>query len=130
MMITRMTAAILCAAAVYATDLLADDPAELTRRGVELSDQKKFDEAARQFDRAIEIQDKASAKTYHNRGWVRELKGDNPGALKNYEEAIGAIQNSCHPMNGQGIFIIKPAISTKPFRPASSSSRPIQITPR
>lgn len=88
MMITRMTAAILCAAAVYATDLLADDPAELTRRGVELSDQKKFDEAARQFDRAIEIQDKASAKTYHNRGWVRELKGDHPGALKNYEEAI------------------------------------------
>ena len=88
MTIIRMTAAILFTASVCATAILADDPAELTRKGVELSDRKKYDEAARQFDRAIEIQDSASAKTHHNRGWVRELEGDFPGALKNYEEAI------------------------------------------
>jgi len=88
MTIMRMTAAILLATAFCAARLSADDPAELTRKGVELSEQKKFDEAAKQFDRAIEIQDRASAKTYHNKGWVRELKGDFPGALKNYEEAI------------------------------------------
>jgi len=70
------------------TGLHAEDPADLTRRGVDLSEKKQYREAAEQFEKAIDHYNRSSARTYHNMGWVQELKGDHAAALKYYEEAI------------------------------------------
>ena len=68
--------------------LYSEDPAELSRKGVEFSDKKMYNEAAKEFQKAVSIYNSASARAYHNLGWVYELKGDYPQAIVNYEEAI------------------------------------------
>ncbi len=56
-------------------------------RGVELGEENRLDEAIKEFDKAIEVRDHASARVYHNKAYSLEQKGDYDGALKNYEEA-------------------------------------------
>jgi len=70
------------------TGYSAETPAELNRRGVELGRQEKYKEALQKFDRSISLYDKSSARTFHNKAWVLELKGETDEAIKNYEEAI------------------------------------------
>lgn len=57
------------------------------KRGIELGDQNKLDEAIREFDKALEIREKASAKVYHNKAYALERKGLHAEAIKLYEEA-------------------------------------------
>jgi tetratricopeptide (TPR) repeat protein len=64
------------------------DPKKASERGVQFGQQKRYDEALKEFDTATKTYNTSSAKVYHNRGWVLELKGDIPGALSAYEEAI------------------------------------------
>lgn len=68
--------------------LFSADPYQLTKKGVELSDKKFYDEAIIEFKRAIEIYNSSSAKAYHNMGQALELKGDYPQAIVYYEEAL------------------------------------------
>lgn len=68
--------------------LFAQSPAEFNKRGVQYGSDKMFEKALREFDRALDIYNKASARVYHNRGWVLEMKKDYPEAIKNYEEAV------------------------------------------
>ena len=66
----------------------AIDPKKTSERGVEFGQQKRYDEALKEFDKAIDSYNTSSSKTYHNKGWVYELKGDIPNAISNYEEAL------------------------------------------
>ncbi len=66
----------------------AIDPKRTSERGVHFGQQKRYDEALKEFDDAIKYYNSSSAKTYHNKGWVYELKGDIPNAISSYEEAI------------------------------------------
>ena len=66
----------------------ARDPQSINRQGAQMGEKKQYNEAIDQFDRAIEIYDKESAQTYHNRGWAYELNGDVDRAIPNYEEAL------------------------------------------
>jgi tetratricopeptide (TPR) repeat protein len=66
----------------------AIDPKKTSERGVQFGQQKRYDEALKEFDEAINAYNSSSAKTYHNKGWVYELKGDIPNALVCYEEAV------------------------------------------
>lgn len=59
----------------------------MNKRGVELGESNRLDEAIREFDKAIDLRDKATAKVYHNKGFALEQKDDLQGAIKNYEEA-------------------------------------------
>lgn len=68
--------------------LMARDPSAINRYGSQLGEKKQYKEAIDEFDRAIDIYDKESAQTYHNRGWAHELKGETDKALPNYEEAL------------------------------------------
>ncbi len=68
--------------------LYAEDPQSLTRKGIDLSEKKQYSEAAREFKKAIDIHNNSSAKSYHNMGWVLELKGETGEAIKHYEEAL------------------------------------------
>ncbi|MBN2402207.1 MAG: tetratricopeptide repeat protein [Spirochaetes bacterium] len=66
----------------------AIDPKKTSERGVEFGQQKRYDEALKEFDDAIKAYNTSSSKTYHNKGWVFELKGDIPKAIACYEEAL------------------------------------------
>ncbi len=82
--ITVCTTLLLCAAVATASD----NAKRYNRQGVELGKQKKYNEAIKEFDRAIKKYDKNSAMTYHNRAWAFELQGNTTAAIKNYEEAL------------------------------------------
>jgi len=75
----------LCAAAPLAAQ--ESNPAVMNQRGVDYGRQKQFDQAVGEFDRAIDIYNKKSAKVFHNKGWVLELNDKFPEAITNYEEA-------------------------------------------
>jgi tetratricopeptide (TPR) repeat protein len=66
----------------------AIDPKKTSERGVQFGQQKRYDEALKEFDEAIKSYNTSSAKSYHNKGWVFELKGDIPNAIACYEEAV------------------------------------------
>jgi hypothetical protein len=59
----------------------------INNRGVKYGETNRLDEAIQEFDKAIDMRDKASSKAYHNKGYALEKKGDLPQAIKNYEEA-------------------------------------------
>jgi tetratricopeptide (TPR) repeat protein len=59
----------------------------INNRGVKYGESNRLDEAIQEFDKAIDMRDKATAKAYHNKGYALEKKGDLPAAIKNYEEA-------------------------------------------
>jgi tetratricopeptide (TPR) repeat protein len=59
----------------------------INNRGVKYGESNRLDEAIQEFDRAIEMRNKGSAKAYHNKGYALEKKGNLPEAIKNYEEA-------------------------------------------
>jgi tetratricopeptide (TPR) repeat protein len=59
----------------------------INNRGVKYGESNRLDEAIQEFDKAINMRDKATAKAYHNKGYALEKKGDLPQAIKNYEEA-------------------------------------------
>lgn len=71
-----------------ALPLVAANPKKYNRLGVELGKKKKYDEAVKEFNRAIKVYDKDSAMTYHNKGWAHELQGNTAEAIKNYKEAL------------------------------------------
>ena len=73
---------------IHGNDLYAANAGTINRHGVELGKRKLYREAVKEFDRAIEIYDKSSARTYHNKGWALELTGDLKGAIESYEEAV------------------------------------------
>lgn len=52
-----------------------------------LGSMKRFDEALEQLDAAIRI-DPINVEAYHNRGVIRELKGDRAAAIKDYQAAM------------------------------------------
>ena len=81
---TAVFTVVLCAV----TGLQARDPSAINRYGSQLGEKKQYNEAINEFDRAIEIYDKESAQTYHNRGWAYELKGQTEKAIPSYEEAL------------------------------------------
>ena len=66
---------------------VAENPAVMNQRGVELGKQKDFERALEEFDSAITIYDKKSSRVFHNKAWILEMKDDYPEAIKNYEEA-------------------------------------------
>lgn len=66
----------------------AVDPREAASRGLEFGQQKRYEEALKEFDKAISTYNESSARAYHNKGWILELKKDIPGAISSYEEAI------------------------------------------
>jgi hypothetical protein len=66
----------------------AIDPKKTSERGVQFGQQKRYDEALKEFDNAIKSYNTSSSKTFHNKGWVYELKGDIPNAVSAYEEAV------------------------------------------
>lgn len=60
---------------------------EMNRRGVDLGEQNRLDDAIREFDRAILLRDQEASKVYHNKGFALEKKGEIPEAIRHYEEA-------------------------------------------
>ncbi|MCX7678520.1 MAG: hypothetical protein N2316_04815, partial [Spirochaetes bacterium] len=67
--------------------LSGQDPAIHNQRGVEYGNQKEFEKAILEFDKALEQYNKNSARVYHNKGWVFEQENKFDDAIKNYEEA-------------------------------------------
>jgi hypothetical protein len=74
--------------AMMTVTLHAQDPVDHTKKGVQLSDKKAYDEAIKEFGKAIDIYNNSSARAYHNMGQALELKGELKNALPYYEEAI------------------------------------------
>ena len=68
--------------------LFPEDPNAIHRHGIELGKKKLYNDAAREFDRAIDIHNQKSAMIYHNKGWILELQGDLKGAIENYAKAV------------------------------------------
>lgn len=66
----------------------AESPKRLNKRGVQFGEQKRYEEAVKEFDKSIDIYNSDSAKALHNKGWVLELKGNYPEAIAAYEEAV------------------------------------------
>jgi hypothetical protein len=66
----------------------AIDPKRTSEKGVQFGQQRRYDDALKEFDNAIKYYNINSSKTYHNKGWVFELKGDIPNAITAYEEAV------------------------------------------
>ena len=64
------------------------NPRKTSSKGVELGQQKKYDEALLEFEKSLKSYNADSAKVYHNKGWVLELKGDDQAAIAAYEEAV------------------------------------------
>ncbi len=64
------------------------DAGKASARGIQLGKQGKYDEAIIEFDKALNTYNANSAKIFHNKGWVLELKKDIPGAIAAYEEAV------------------------------------------
>ncbi len=83
---TRLT--ILLIVIASALPVSAQTVDELNRQGVDLAEQKRFVDAETSFRKAAAIQDRRSAKAFHNRGWVMELQGNVNAALENYREAV------------------------------------------
>jgi tetratricopeptide (TPR) repeat protein len=68
--------------------LYPQEAKRLNKRGVDFGEQKRYDEAVKEFDKSIDLYNSDSAKTLHNKGWALELKGNYPEAIAAYEEAI------------------------------------------
>lgn len=60
----------------------------INKRGVDLGDQNRLDEAIKEFDKSLDFREKAVARVLHNKGYALERKGNNPEAIKCYEEAL------------------------------------------
>jgi tetratricopeptide (TPR) repeat protein len=75
-------------AMLLAGSLYAQDPVDLTKKGIQLSEKKSYDEAIKEFKKAIDIHNASSAKAYHNMGQALELKGELVNAIPYYEEAV------------------------------------------
>lgn len=64
------------------------DPVDFNRRGIELGNQQKYQQAIDQFKEAAKIYDTAAARAFHNRAWAYEQQGNYQEAMRNYREAI------------------------------------------
>lgn len=80
---------------------------ELNREGEKYFRQKKYKRALKEYNRAIEKYDIASARTYHNLGWINELNGKPKKAIKNYEEAIKRNPKQIHSSERAGYLYFK-----------------------
>jgi hypothetical protein len=68
--------------------LFAESAQDLNRRGAEVGEQKRYDEAIELFSRSAAAYDAESARYYHNKGWLHELQGDPERAFQLYERAV------------------------------------------
>lgn len=59
----------------------------INNRGVQYGESNRLDDAIKEFDKAINLRDRAAAKAYHNKGYALEKKGELREAVKYYEEA-------------------------------------------
>lgn len=57
-------------------------------KGIKLGEEKKYEDALAEFQRALTIYEKGSAQTLHNKGWVYEQEGRTELAIQYYEAAI------------------------------------------
>ena len=73
---------------ILSVHLYSEEAKRLNKRGVDFGEQKRYDEAVKEFDKSIELYNDDSSKAFHNKGWVLELKGNYPEAIAAYEEAI------------------------------------------
>jgi len=83
-----LTSVVLSICIIYSADVYAARAREINTHGIELTKQKKYTSAIKEFDRAIHLYNEESAQTYHNKGWAYELIGDMKSALECYEEAF------------------------------------------
>lgn len=73
---------------LLSNSLYSQDAKKLDKRGIKYGELERYDDAVKTFDKAIEVYNKNSSKTFHNKAWVLELKGEFDKAILNYEEAI------------------------------------------
>ena len=73
---------------ILSNSLYSQDAKKLDKRGIKYGEMERYDNAVKNFDKAIDIYNKNSSKTYHNKAWVLELKGEFEKAILSYEEAI------------------------------------------
>lgn len=81
------------------SSLYADTPQSHNARGKKLGENKLYNEATAEFDKAISAYDDAAAKAYHNRGWAQELAGNYPEAIESYEAAL--VRNPSQIISGE-----------------------------
>jgi len=67
--------------------LHAERTPTLNEKGIELGNQKKYDQAIELFEQSLQGQNAASAIVMHNLGWVYEMKGDVKNAIRSYRGA-------------------------------------------
>ncbi|OHD64897.1 MAG: hypothetical protein A2176_04655 [Spirochaetes bacterium RBG_13_51_14] len=85
--IASVSAIFLCTGATFIFSQDTVNDIIINKRGVELGESKQLDEAIKEFDKAINIRDRAAAKVYHNKAYSLEQKGEMAEAIKNYEQA-------------------------------------------
>ncbi len=78
------------------------DTEKLNREGIDLADQRKYDDALGKFRKATAIHDKNSAKTYNNLGFAYQLKGDELRAIAAYRHAVTRDPNLIEPRQNLG----------------------------
>lgn len=85
------------------------EAAKLNKRGVELGNKGYFIDANSNFNKAITLLDKETAKTIHNIGWLYELKGEKENALLFYEEALRRNGEQLHTLERAGniLYLLK-----------------------
>ncbi len=82
--------------------LYPQEAKRLNKRGIDFGEQKRYDEAVKEFDKSIDLYNNDSAKTFHNKGYVLELKGNYPEAIAAYEEALRRYPNLVPSMERAG----------------------------
>jgi tetratricopeptide (TPR) repeat protein len=60
----------------------------INKAGVEFGKKRQYNKAIGEFDKAISIYNRNSARLYHNKAWAYHLNGNITKAIKNYEEAL------------------------------------------
>jgi tetratricopeptide (TPR) repeat protein len=85
------------------------EAAKLNKKAVELGNKGYFIDANSNFNKAITILDKETAKTIHNIGWLYELKGEPVNALLFYEEALRRNSEQLHSIERAGnlLYLLK-----------------------
>ncbi len=106
-MIKKYKIKVLLFVSFYSINLYAQTALDLNKQGEALSKSGKNQQAIRYYDNSITKFNIISARTYHNRGWVCELKGDSKNAIKYYAEAIKRNPRQIHSSERIGLLYFK-----------------------